>query len=544
MFKKEILLSSTLATLLLFSGCSNLIPKPDNPLNVKEISSDRVPIKSLKREKRENNLNKYVKNRALESPTELSPDQIVRTVIEEDQPPRILTTKKIENMEMFSAKLGDVIRLILNDIDVNFIVEPNVDLNTPVSFKIANKNIYDALKKVCESAGYYIYYDGNKESLVLSRFITKKYYIPSNIFVERKADISFGASGESGSSITPTFDINNKPPKDVLNEVINKTGSTEKIVNIDEQSGVIVVKERINFINEIDDAIKDYVLERIEQFNVELAVVEVSSNKLDEFGLEIADITKDDFKMSSLAGTPVSPDALGATISKGGVVITGWDNYFSFDSADPIRRSEWAFKMILIALKNIGAVNIVEKPNVLVQNHSIGYVSVGEENNYVKSVKVIPGRTLSDGSRTPDMTEPQIDTYKDGLQFVVRVDKYRNKDMIGLSLAPILSFSELVPGPNGIQLLNRKVRETMSVVNVKDGDIIILGGIKINQGTGSGNEPKLLENVPLLSSILGKKSTNVNQVETMFIVRVHSIKHAYETEKIPSLKTKTLYNRF
>jgi type II secretory pathway component GspD/PulD (secretin) len=76
----------------------------------------------------------------------------------------------------------------------------------------------------------------------------------------------------------------------------------------------------------------------------------------------------------------------------------------------------------------------------------------------------------------------------------------------------------------------------MSVVSIKDGDIIVLAGMKSLRGNGNGNESGILP------SVFGMKSTAKQRVETVFILRVKQIKHAEDTSSFVTSATNQLIN--
>lgn len=526
-----------------FSGCSahlkNGFPDPSNPVHAPDgVSGDRVDGSVFQKRDVYGNLDEYINGGKLESDSEVSPSSVVRIVDTEDEPPSDLLKRKVQKMEIFGTKLGDALKLILSDVDVNMLVEPNVDLNAPVNVKLHDVDLYDALKKTALSAGYAVRYDALKDAVIVSRYVERKYYVPAEVFTQRTADVDFGSSDAEGGKINPSIDMNAKSPKDILlKDVLGSIGTKEKIVSFDEQAGVITVKERPNYIDEIDGAIKDFVAERTEQFEVEFVVAEMSEESLKKFGMNLYDLRKRDFKISSLGGAIIGSNIVQAIKSYGGVVISGWDGYASDDSRNPTDRDSFAFKFLMDALQKSGVAQIVEKPNVIVQNHSIGYISVGEENSYVKKIKT---NVVTTNGVTTTVTDPEIGKYRDGLQFVVRVDKYRRKDRIGLTIVPMMAVSSLRSGPGNVQLLDRKIRQAMSVVAVRNGDVIVLGGMKLKNGTGDDTGMPGVKSIPLLGSLFGQKGENSKSVETVFIVRVKKVRRASETSGIPSLKTKAL----
>ena len=537
---KKVLLLGSLVLSSIFTGCFTK-PNPSNPLEISRSSvsvSDEINGNELNKMNKKNSFDSFIGKNAdnLNNDTYLSAEDIIKVKTIGDVPPIELTSKRIDKMEMYSSRLGDLIRLILNGINVNLTIQPNVNLNTPSNIKINNKSIWESLKQVCESSGYNIYYDATKKSLILSPYVVRKYYVPSEIFIKRKVSIGLTGGSSAGGSINPSFDINPPDPISTLKSTIDMVGSKDKIVSIDTQAGIIYLKERLNYVREVDDAIKTFVQERSVQFQVQLVVAELNLNQMKQFGMDIADISNGKIRVSSLGGSQINDNSLGNTIGQGGVVVSGFSNYANINGVNPVKASKMAYKMMLSSLKTMNNVQIVERPNVIVQNHSIGYISVGDDNSYIKSVTVTPGKQNADGSYTAATYQYNIGNYTDGLQFVVRIDKYLHKDRIGVSLAPILAYTKVVQGPQDVQLLQRKIRQAMSVVSIKDGDIIVLGGMKSLKGTGSGNDSGILP------TLFGMKSSDKQQVETLFIVRVQKINHASDTKKFMTPTTRDLVN--
>ena len=528
MKKRNMILSIVVVGII--SGCTADID-PELPLGKKEpirFSDKITKVSSLK----SNNLNKIIglngENDGNYNNASFIPARvIIKELNKGNIPPVALAGKKIESMDMFNIKLGDAIRMVMQGVNVGLKVEPNVDLNTPVNFKIYNKNIYAALKQIAGGAGYYVYYDGTHRELVLTPFVKREYDIPSEIFVQREVSINYGNSGTDSSSINPNFNINPTDAYIELTKLLKRIGSKDKIFNIDKQSGVIFLKERPIYIAEIDRAIKRFVQERSLQYEVQLAVVETTKQNLKQFGMDLTNISAGKhFSISSLGGsTSNNPTAL---ISQGGVVIGGVKNYASLASTTVENASKLAFKAVLSSLSQSSNVQIVQKPVTVVQNHSVSYLAVGDQKTYVKGVKVIPSQ-VEGQDPTYDY---DIGKYTDGLQFAVRIDKYIGKDRIGVSLAPMLNYSQLVDGPNNIKLLQTKIRQAMSVVNVRNGDIIVLSGMKSLQGEGNNND----SGIPFL----GLKGTNKSEIETLFIVRVAKINNANDTQKFSTEKTRKL----
>jgi type II secretory pathway component GspD/PulD (secretin) len=476
----------------------------------------------------------------------LSKSDLIKSEVERDEPPFELINQRIDQMEMKKKPLGDVIELILDETRVSLFIEPNVNLNVPVPVKIFDMNLMEALEHVVKMSGNTIYYDDTRKALIVSAYERKKYFIPSSIFVKREVKVSFGTSSEGGGTINPIFDMNSESTLKLFKDGLNKVGTKSKRINIDPQSGMISIKEKSLYMKEIDTYIEDFVADRIKQYVVELVVVENEINKQDQLGFDIMNILsgKYNLNLSSLAGGTVS--SYNDAVSSGGVIFSAPKGYSNINDTSPDNTTNIAYKSLITALKKNNNINIVNKPNVIVQNHSIGYISVGEEKSYIKSVQVTPGETNSDGSRSQDLYQPVIEKYRDGLQFAVRVDSHKYKDFISLSLAPMLTDTVLnkITGKfDSVQLPDRKIRETFAVANVKNGDIIILSGMKSREQIGDRTEPKLFENIPYVKDFFGSKAKTSKNIETTFLVKVNEIKNSRQTNKKLSTKTREILKR-
>lgn len=472
---------------------------------------------------------------------------------ETDLLPLELRKQVIDNLDYTNNTLGNVIRLILSQTpSIGLVVEPNVDLNKKVVGIIRNKNIYEALQDVVHFAAYDLYYSFDKKSLVVSAYSTKKYNIPAGIFIDRNAKVQLGQAGGEASGINPQFDMSNDVVYKTFMDGLKNVGSAEKIVSVDKQAGVIHVKERALYMKEVDDFIVDFVSSRIEQYSIELVVVQIETNKVEQFTLDLVDImVGNKFTLSSLTGAALPATSLtsngfnGAVISgASGKYTSPYDTSMGVGNAASVNKG-LSFKTLLGIIDGKSYANVITRPNTMVQNHSIGYIAVGNEKSYVKTYKKEADQVI-DGVLVKGTITPEIDSYRDGVQFAVRVDKYPKKDFIQLSLAPYLSNTTetamTFDSTNTFTILDKSVKETFSVVNVKDGDVIILGGFKEQTKTGSKNEP-LGSFLPWLGNVFQDSSSTAKSYETMFMIKVDKIKNASDSYSKPSYNAKDFYRK-
>jgi len=78
----------------------------------------------------------------------------------------------------------------------------------------------------------------------------------------------------------------------------------------------------------------------------------------------------------------------------------------------------------------------------------------------------------------------------------------------------------------------------MSTVNIKDGEIIVIGGLIREEDITSEKRNPLLEDIPFVKNLLGTKGSGKVRIETVFIVSVQELHNVEQSYKIPSSQIK------
>jgi len=204
-----------------------------------------------------------------------------------------------------------------------------------------------------------------------------------------------------------------------------------------------------------------------------------------------------------------------------------------------------SFNWLLGALDKKGYSDIITKPNVLVQNHSIGYISVLDTQPYIKSYTTVENGTTGSITKTPQVAE-----YQEGVDFYVKVDKFPNKNFIQVSVVPSVKSVEVGPAQRitdsqGDTIITPRTKEisTFSVANIKSGDIIVLSGFK-KKNTSKDLSSPLAGKAPVVGDLFNSESKNAGYTEFVFLIKVNQINRASNTFNIPSGKAKSLYRNF
>lgn len=470
--------------------------------------------------------------------------------------PTELRHKKVNNFNVNGMKLGSAIKLILSQTEnIGFIPEPNVDLNKAVTMSIKDMSIYEALKNLVFYSGYSVSYNTDKKSIIISPFIKREYRIPSAIFNERGVDINLGSDSDVSSAAKPIFNMNNENVYDEFIKDLKKQGSSEKQFVMDKQAGILYIKEKPFYIKDIDNFVVDFVQNRMSQYSVELAIIEYHKNDANRFNIDLGDIiTNSGMYLSSLTGSAITSSSIESAISSGGVVLSGGYGAYNGPAASAstyanisgnapqLTGNPLSFKYMLDVMNSTGYVNVVQKPNTVIQNHTVGYISSAQEQSYVASWKKNTTTTVS-GSES--VFEPVIKKYRDGITLPVRVDSYKN-GTIQVSVAVNIANTNLkeynTKGQPPVFTEERNIRETYSVVNIKDGDVIILGGLKGQTSRNDKQEP-LASYIPFLGEVFKNENGSSSETETAFIIKVKKINRVKDTHGNQTYKLKNMYRK-
>lgn len=531
---KTLVLSITASALL--TGCSL-----KEELNKSKSDEDKLVIYESNDGSEEMSEEKIINMKATkESMTSFNKsDVIIEDIGDEIYPPKELL-EVVEATTFNNQKLGDIIKILTSNFKSTSVVyEPNIDPNIQIHMRTGKMKLYHLIQMVAKNAGYHAYYDPNTNALNISPFQTRKYRIPAGLFVKKTVEQTLGHSEGTAKA---TIDLNSESPIDAFNEQLKLLGSSNKLVNFDRSSGTLIVKEHPIYMNEIDDFVVNFVQDRSRKFIVETAIFDIVLTNDRLVGLDLENLTTgglNPFTIKNLGGS-----GTGAVFSLGKKQV---GELFDIDGKElNYGMNGNSFNAVLNMMKKDKNSMLVDKSKTILNNHDVNYIGNGSTLNYIESIESVVNES---GTTT---YVPQTAKAFDGITFVSRVDGFKNKDYIEVSLAPAVKNVTIERGGgvsiNGViaaDLVNEEVRETMSNVNIKDGEIIVLGGLVREEEVSTENRNPLLENIPLIRDLIGTSGKGKVKIETVFVVKVSELHKAEQSYQIPSYKVKgEIENKF
>ncbi|GHS87928.1 pilus (MSHA type) biogenesis protein MshL [Campylobacterota bacterium] len=212
----------------------------------------------------------------------------------------------------------------------------------------------------------------------------------------------------------------------------------------------------------------------------------------------------------------------------------GWDR--RTDNAHPNNSKSFAFSIsggwnangFINFLKTQGEAKSLSSPKVLAMNNQPTLISVGRNLNY----QTLSSTTLSGSSSGSSTQSVEQNSLFVGvlLDITAQIDE---DGFVTLRLNPSISEllrqtdADVVVDASGI-VPRRIAPDTMSrrissVARVRDGDVVVLGGMIQNSNEVTENKVPLLGDIPFVGALFGSKKTSVKVSEIVFVLTPHIV---------------------
>ncbi|GHV09343.1 pilus (MSHA type) biogenesis protein MshL [Campylobacterota bacterium] len=202
---------------------------------------------------------------------------------------------------------------------------------------------------------------------------------------------------------------------------------------------------------------------------------------------------------------------------------------FSFDS-----RTGFTADGVMGFLKEQGDMKALSNPKVLAMNNQPTLISVGSNINYL----ILSSTTLSGSSDSATQSTEQESIFVGVLLDITpQID---DDGYITLRINPSVSDFKYTdddarPDPSNPRQIapDTKSNRISSVVRVRDGDVVVLGGLISNNHTINEKKVPLLGDIPFLGKLFGSKQTIDSSSEVVFVLTPRLVS---DDKPKPSLK--------
>ncbi len=283
---------------------------------------------------------------------------------------------------------------------------------------------------------------------------------------------------------------------------------------IDKSIGLITVTAKPILLKNVENYINNLKKELYRQVVLEAKIIEVYLQDNSKIGLDWSSVLKD----FSVTGTTTFGD--NGQVYPHSPASDPTDYASTFVSKVTI--PSLSFTVLLNALNEQGDSHILANPKLTVLNGQPALISVGKDKAYIKTVT----KTTSTGSSTSDTTyTAEVGNVVQGIAMGVMATIIDDKNVI-LHLTPITT--DLVGddilyknfGNEGLQvgLPEVRVREMSTMVQVEDGEMLIIGGLIDSVEEKTGNFAPGLGSIPVIKYLFGVEEKKLQKRELVILL--------------------------
>lgn len=363
------------------------------------------------------------------------------------------------------------------------------DRNTPsgtndntISIQIRNATFEELLEQVCKNSDYT--YTKDNEILIIGR---------------RRAE---------GMRETKVIQLQYRSAKGVIDFIPADIIADVEVDTLLELNSLILsgsqkgIAEIDTFIQSIDKVVPVVM--------IELIIVDVQSNKLSEFGVE-AGVVKGG---REAGGKVASEDGYDFTFSPG--AINRVLDLLSGRNIINLGQVTDNFYLSLKAVEEQGVIDIMSTPKLATLNSHDAVLSIGEKRYYLEQQVNFPGtdRPIPVQSNRFQEVEANLD--------ILITPLVSGDDQVTLDV--YFEQSEFLGEPILNQPPPQVSRKFESMIRVKDGEMVVLGGLERELKSNVRRGVPWLSRIPLIGWMFGKKKKNKTKNKLMIFVQPTIIK--------------------
>ena len=402
--------------------------------------------------------------------------------------------------------------------DLNIV--PDLDVEGDVTVEFRNLPLDFAMQALLDANGYYFVQDGR---LLRVRNRETRLFQVDYIHVTRAGQgsnavqISSGGGssggGSSGGAEGSTMTVTNTSTinfwsdlSDQLKALVSETGA----YTVNSLAGTILVRDRHRNVTTIADYLARVTQSIVRQVDLEVEIYEVALNDSSQLGVNWQ-------KVSDTLDTSFNtiPGQLGLP-GTGGLIVQS-PLFGGIPSAPGIRiqHQRGSITAIVDALKQQGDLKIVSKPRLRTLNNQPAVVRVGQDLP-VFSTKT----TVVATSGTPYVsTDETIQTITVGTVLSI-TPQIASDGLVTLDITPAVSrlvrTETSATGNTNAPVID--IRQASSIVRVRDGATVIMGGLVQDSSNSTRRKIPLLGDIPLLGKAFTSTAKGAERTELIFFV--------------------------
>jgi len=383
--------------------------------------------------------------------------------------------------------LVDALALFARSNQLNIVSGPEILGSVTVDFHALP--LEQAMSALLEAHGYY--WDHQDNLIQVRKFKTGSMNVDYIRLIrggtgQNHAQMNSGSTGGSGSQETGQITVNQQDEIkfwEELEKQIHTLMSKDGRLVINRLSGTIQVTDWYQRVDEIEDFLKSVHQALHRQVQIEARIYEVNLN--DNYSLGI-DWNRVDFlgDSSGLIGTSAS------------IIAAPFGGFIAKAATTAISFSDSSFDGVIEALQEQGELRVISQPRVVTMNNQPALIKVATDQPFFTS-------TVSQGTAgSGNIVTEQARSVTVGL--VLSVTPQISQDgWIMLDVTPIISrLRDITESPlktATAPILD--VKQSSGLVRLKDGEMIIIGGLIQEESSETERKVPILGDIPFLGRL-------------------------------------------
>lgn len=454
-----------------------------------------------------------------------------------------------------NAPAAQVFAQISAGSNYNMLVPP--DLSGAISLTLKNTTMHEALDTLREMYGYDYRITGNRVFISSNAVQTRLYrinYLPGRRVGSSELSISSaaqanasgasaggaaggaassasGVPGTGGNSLTSSVRTTSDSDfwKDVSESLVSMIGMKDgRSVTINPGAGVILVRATPAELRQVTEYLRAVQITIERQVMLEAKIVEVQLSKGSETGINWGAFrSRDSGGQVGMVNLAPGTSLTGSALSNSSVTITAGTGVSSNSSGKGfygLAIQTPNFAALLSFLETQGNVQVLSSPRIAALNNQKAVLKVGSDDTFVTSVT--NNVTTSNNGNTVNSPTVGTKTYFSGISLDV-TPQIDDTGTVMLHVHPAISVAttknlSLTLGDAGtyqVPGVAISINETDSMVRVRDGQIVAIGGLMQQSGSSSVAGLPGLSEAPVVGNLFRYKSTSNTKRELVILIK-------------------------
>ena len=469
------------------------------------------------------------------------------------------------DLSVNNAAAAQVFLQIASGTSYNMLVSP--DVSGQISVTLKDSTVLEAMESIRELFGYDYRVNGNRIFVYSNAVQTRLYrinYLPgrregaSDIRVTSSSlakagtgsngtgsgnnsgggnsgNSGSGGTGSSSSRADDSSHVRTTSDADFWQEVklslqtlIGQTGGRGVVLN--PAAGVIVVRATSAEQRQVDQYLKAIQLAVSRQVMIEAKIVEVSLSKDAQTGINWGAFGR---ILGGSLGVSLGVAAPGTVLQTVGALSTSDGTTAQVGAninASPIGRGFYGvalqssnFAALLNFLQTQGDVSVLSSPRIATLNNQKAVLKVGSDELYVTGITTT---TTSSGTNSISTPTVNLQPFFSGIALDVtpQIDEQGNVILhVHPSVSAVVERTKVIDlgslGSYKLPLATSAINETDSIVRVRDGQIVAIGGLMRQETRAERSGVTGLSELPMIGGLFRQTSDVTSKRELVILMR-------------------------